>query len=383
MEFVFPYLFICIVFFLLFLVTMVHIAVVTSIAVVSSVATASIVCFKMFCRCKMALLGRCRAEVDSELGPAQACIGGDPEKGAAALRRFRWPEVESLTARFAPSAVIGEGGSSIVYLGRLPDSSFAAVKLNRPSERLRRAFRRELDVLRPLRHANVVRLLGYCDDREEQGVLVFEYVPEGSLHEQLHERGAALPWERRMEAALQVARALEYLHEGCDPPVVHGDVKAANVLLGGSTGAKLCDFGSASAGFSAAVAEPRRAMAVGSPGYVDPHYLRTGMVSKKSDVYSFGVLLLELVTGAEAFDAEREVRLTAAMGTLLREPGRKAAEEVDARLGGEYDAGEAAAAVAVAAMCLAENPALRPSMTEVVAFLRQKKAVRFSSKPST
>lgn len=149
----------------LLLVIMVHIAVVTSIAVVSSVAAASIVCFKMFCRCKMALLGRRRAEVDSELGPAQACIGGDSEKGAAALRRFQWLEIESLTARFAPSSVIGEGGSSIVYLARLPDSSFAAVKLHRPSERLRRAFRRELDVLRPLRHPHVVRLLGYCDDR--------------------------------------------------------------------------------------------------------------------------------------------------------------------------------------------------------------------------
>lgn len=211
---------------------------------------------------------------------------------------------------------------------------------------------------------------------------MFEYVPEGNLHEKLHGRGAALPWERRMEAALQVARALEYLHEGCDPPVVHGDVKAANVLLGGAMGAKLCDFGSASAGFSAAVAEPPRSIAVGSPGYVDPHYLRTGMVSKKSDVYSFGVLLLEVFTGAEAFDAEREVRLTAAMGSLLREPERKAAGEVDARLGGEYDAEEAAAAVAVAAMCLAENPALRPSMTEVVTLLRQKKKPRFPSQPS-
>lgn len=142
-----------------------HIVIVTSIAVVSSVAAASIVCFKMFCSCKMALPRRRRAEVDSELGPAQACIRADPEKGAAALRRFRWPEIESLTARFAPSAVIGEGGSSTVYLARLPDCSFGAVKLHRPSERLRRAFRRELDVLRPLRHPHVVRLLGYCDDR--------------------------------------------------------------------------------------------------------------------------------------------------------------------------------------------------------------------------
>ncbi|KAJ8499691.1 hypothetical protein OPV22_010243 [Ensete ventricosum] len=350
-----------------------------SAAVVSSIILVSFAYFKMFRRYRIPLCGWCRKSDDLELGPAQARVADGPEtvfgkEKSSATRRFGWAEIESVTGKFAPDAVVGEGGSSTVYLARLPDSSLAALKLHRPSERLHRAFRQELDVLLRLGHPHIVRLLGYCDDREEEGVLVFEYVPNGSLHERLHGDGEVLPWARRMAVAYQVAQALEYLHEGCDPQVVHSDVKAANVLLDGRMEAKLCDFGSARAGFSAAVAPPRsaRAMMVGSLGYVDPHYLRSGMVSKKSDVYSFGVLLLELVVGAEAFDAGRELRLTAAMGPVLRDPKGRARKAVDPRLGGDYDAGEAKAAVDVAASCVGDNPGLRPSMAEVVRMLREK-----------
>ncbi|WOL06257.1 hypothetical protein Cni_G14989 [Canna indica] len=350
------------------------------VAVVVSVAVASFACFRMFRRYRIPLCGCFRNRDDLELGPVDARVADGPENDdktseeASAVRRFGWPELELLTGKFAAAAVVGEGGSSTVYLARLPDSSLAALKLHRQSERLHRAFCQELDVLLRLRHPHIVRLLGYCDDREEEGVLAFEFVSNGSLHDKLHGGEEALPWARRMAVAHQVAQALQYLHEDCDPQVVHGDVKAANVLLDGAMEAKLCDFGSARVGFSAAVAPPRsgRAIMMGSPGYIDPHYLRSGMISKKSDVYSFGVLLLELVTGAEAFDAGRELRLTAAMGPVLKDPQGRAAEAVDAKLGGEFDSGEAKEAVAIAAMCVGDNPSLRPSMAEVVRLLREK-----------
>ncbi|CAL9160523.1 unnamed protein product [Musa hybrid cultivar] len=368
-------------------------------AVFSSIIFLSFACVRMFRRWRIPLCYSCCDLDDLELGrvadepEAETEQEKEKEKGTA-VWRFGWAEIESLTGKFAAAAVIGEGGSSTVYLARLGDASLGALKLHRPSERLYRAFRQELDVLLRLRHPHIVRLLGYCDDRgsclcpppmsssslsfsrrfQQEGVLVFEYVPNGSLHEKLHGGGGeVLPWARRMTIAYQVAQALDYLHEGCDPQVVHGDVKAANVLLDGRLQAKLCDFGSARVGFSAAVAPPRSAdaMVVGSPGYVDPYYLRSGMVSKKNDVYSFGVLLLELVTGAEAFDSERErQRLTAEVGPVLRDPEGRAAEAVDARLGSKYDAGEAKAAAAVAAMCVGDNPGLRPSMAEVVRMLR-------------
>ncbi|XP_065006367.1 salt tolerance receptor-like cytoplasmic kinase 1 [Musa acuminata AAA Group] len=359
-----------------------HLALLISLvlaAVFSSIIFLSFACVRMFRRWRIPLCYSCCDLDDLELGrvadgpETETEQEKEKEKGTA-VWRFGWAEIESLTGKFAAAAVIGEGGSSTVYLARLGDASLGALKLHRPSERLYRAFRQELDVLLRLRHPHIVRLLGYCDDREEEGVLVFEYVPNGSLHEKLHGGGGeVLPWARRMTIAYQVAQALDYLHEGCDPQVVHGDVKAANVLLDGRLQAKLCDFGSARVGFSAAVAPPRSAdaMVVGSPGYVDPYYLRSGMVSKKNDVYSFGVLLLELVTGAEAFDSERErQRLTAEVGPVLRDPEGRAAEAVDARLGSKYDAGEAKAAAAVAAMCVGDNPGLRPSMAEVVRMLR-------------
>ncbi|KAG6507705.1 hypothetical protein ZIOFF_033056 [Zingiber officinale] len=350
---------------------------------------------KMFRRCKP-FSGCCFGGSDDfDMGPARARVADGPgtesEKGnpapkqEAVPRRMGWAEVESATGKFSPSAVVGEGGSSTVYLARLPDSSLAALKLHRPCERLHHAFRLELDLLLRLCHPHIVRLLGYCDDRgplsalnrQAEGALLFEYVPNGSLHEKLHGGGGeVLPWARRVAVAHQVAQALDYLHEGCDPQVVHGDVKAANVLLDGRMEAKLCDFGSARVGFSAAVAPPRpgRTMVVGSPGYVDPHYLRSGMISKKSDVYSFGVLLLELVTGGEAFDSERERRLTADMAPVLRDVERRAAEVVDPGLAGEYDAGEAAEVLGMAAMCLGDNPSLRPPMSHVVRMLREKNA---------
>jgi serine/threonine protein kinase len=191
-------------------------------------------------------------------------------------------------------------------------------------------------------------------------VLVLEFAPNGNLHEQLHGSGggtaAPMPWARRVSVALQVARALEYLHERCEPQVVHGDVKASNVLLDAGMGARLCDFGSARAGFSAAVVarpgpgqRPRVRAVLGSPGYVDPHYLRSGVVTKKSDVYSFGVLLLELLTGVQAFRDGRLLTASvapklaaaanAADGTLPS-PRDVVSELVDRRLGCRYDARE-------------------------------------------
>nr|CAB3494198.1 unnamed protein product [Digitaria exilis]CAB3499153.1 unnamed protein product [Digitaria exilis] len=297
------------------------------------------------------------------------------EKGAeAGPRGLSWAQVEAMTGRFT-SAVVGEGGFSTVYLARL-SGALAAVKVHRSSERLHRVFRQELDALQRVHHPHIVRLLAFCDQQEE-GVLVLEFAANGNLHERLHGGGKAsgtMPWARRVSVALQVARALEYLHDRCEPQVVHGDVKASNVLLDASMAAKLCDFGSARMGFSAAV-RPRSSAhtMLGSPGYVDPHYIRSGVVTKKSDVYSFGVLLLELLTGMEAFCAEEGRLLTAVLAPRLRAGADADARGlVDERLGTAYDAGEAAAVAALAVACVGENPSLRPSMADVVRTLEER-----------
>ncbi|RCV07545.1 hypothetical protein SETIT_1G253500v2 [Setaria italica] len=317
--------------------------------------------------------GRADPRVADEPGAGASVSAG---KGGA-TRRFAWAEIESVTAGFS-SRVIGQGGFSTVYLASLSSSRLGAVKVQRSSERLHRAFRQELHVLLSLRHPHVVRLLGYCDEREE-GVLVFEYAPNGDLHERLHGSGgkAALPWARRMAIAFQVAMALEHLHETRDPAVIHGDIKASNVLLDASLDAKLCDFGFAHVGFSAALQPPDAAASrasarsvMGSPGYVDPHFLRSGVATKKSDVYSYGVLLLELLTGREAICADTGCRLAAAVGPTLTEG--KVADVVDRRLGDEYDTHEAATVAALALRCVSDGHGLRPSMAEVVRELQEK-----------
>ncbi|PAN07343.1 hypothetical protein PAHAL_1G328200 [Panicum hallii] len=320
--------------------------------------------------------GRLDPRVADEPGAGASSVPAGKGGGGAA-RRFAWAEIESVTAGFS-SRVIGQGGFSTVYLACLSSSRLGAVKVQRSSERLHRAFCQELGVLLSLRHPHVVRLLGYCDERDE-GVLVFEYAPNGDLHERLHGRGKpALPWARRMAIAFQVAMALEHLHEARDPAVIHGDIKASNVLLDASLDAKLCDFGFAHVGFSAALQPPPEAAAsrasarpvMGSPGYVDPHFLRSGVATKKSDVYSYGVLLLELLTGREAICADTGSRLTAAVGPTLSEG--KVADVVDRRLGDEYDAHEAATVASLALRCVSDGPGLRPSMAEVVRELQEK-----------
>ncbi|KAF0895375.1 hypothetical protein E2562_012406 [Oryza meyeriana var. granulata] len=303
--------------------------------------------------------------------------GGEKEEP----RKLTWREVEALTGGFDEAAVVGRGGSSTVYLARVRGWSPAAVKVHRwcGGERWLRAFRQELDLLRRLRHPHIVALLAYSDDHEEGGALVLEYLAGGTLADQLHGGASPLPWHHRMRIVHDVAGALEHLHDGPGgaPPVVHGDVSASNVLLDGrGLGVRLCDLGSACEGFSAAVA-PTRA-AVGSPGYVDPFFLRTGIVSKKSDVYSFGVLLLEAITGSPAAGIPGPDgsggggNLTARLLPRVRTEGVEGL--VDRRLGDEYDAAEAGDVASIAVECVAAQPGLRPTMAQVRAAIAEKTA---------
>ncbi|KAI4965748.1 hypothetical protein ZWY2020_050976 [Hordeum vulgare] len=258
-----------------------------------------------------------------------------------------WAEVESATGAFS-SRVIGHGGFSTVYLASLSSSRLAAVKVHCSSERLHRAFRQELHVLLSLRHPHIVRLLGYCDDRDEA-------------------------------CSSSAATALEYLHEGRSPAVIHGDIKASNVLLDGNMDAKLCDFGFAHSGVSTTAGRGRssgRAI-MGSPGYVDPQLLRTGVANKESDVYSFGVLLLELVTGREAVCRDTGRRLTAVVCPIVNDGN--VAEVVDRRLGSQYSADEATVVAELAMRCVSEAPGLRPSMADVVHVLQEKTTALISA----
>ncbi|KAK4423228.1 Salt tolerance receptor-like cytoplasmic kinase [Sesamum alatum] len=278
------------------------------------------------------------------------------------MMRLSWDEIRRLTVEF--SVVVGRGGFSTVYLAEFRDSSRAAVKVQcGGGQRLSRAYRQELEILRRLRHDSIVKLLGYCDDREE-GILILEYVSNGNLQEKLHGSNTFLPWKRRMAVAFQLAQAMAYLHRN---GIIHGDIKASNILLDDDLNCKLCDFGSAKMGSS--LQDPNARMMVGSPGYTDPLYLKTGRASYKNDVYSFGVVVLELITGMEAFSPGRGERLTTRAGPMMRDV-EKVGEMVDRRLLGEVDLEEARAMAALSALCVCDSTSIRPSASDILMTMR-------------
>ncbi|XP_021740016.1 leucine-rich repeat receptor-like serine/threonine-protein kinase BAM1 [Chenopodium quinoa] len=195
--------------------------------------------------------------------------------------------------------IIGKGGAGIVYKGNMPNGDQVAVKrlpaMSRGSSH-DHGFNAEIQTLGKIRHRHIVRLLGFCSNHETN-LLVYEYMPNGSLGEVIHgKKGGHLHWDTRYKIAIEAAKGLCYLHHDCSPLIVHRDVKSNNILLDSSYEAHVADFGLAKFLQDSGTSECMSAIA-GSYGYIAPEYAYTLKVDEKSDVYSFGVVLLELITG--------------------------------------------------------------------------------------
>ncbi|XP_059274648.1 probable receptor-like protein kinase At1g33260 [Lycium ferocissimum] len=289
------------------------------------------------------------------------------------LKKYTSDELKKFTMNFSNTNLIACGGFSRVYLAKFPDSTLRAVKImDRSSERLNRIYKQELDILLQIQHDNIVKLLDHCEDEEFGNMLVVEYVPNGTLQDKLHGNRGIIPWRNRMAAAFQLAQAIEYLHEKCPLQIVHGDIKSSNILLDTQLNCKLCDFGSAKMGFSSSILPPtNRVMMLGSPGYTDPHYLTTGIASRKNDIFSFGIIILELISGVEAFSSDSGERLISKAAPILKNVS-KVAGMVDPRLDRNYDLEEAKAMATLAASCLSDFPDLRPSASEILETMRSR-----------
>jgi serine/threonine protein kinase len=227
-----------------------------------------------------------------------------PPAGAAAVERFDYAELEAATSHFAEAALLGRGSHGAVYKAVLPSGRAVAVK--RPSPR-RPEVDNEIRILSSVRGPRLVNLLGFSDPGTGPAarLLVVEYMPNGTLYDLLHSNPRPPGWPRRLRLALQTARALRALHDA-DPPVIHRDVKSANVLLDANLDARLGDFGLAlrvprANGANAAAAAPAPA---GTLGYLDPAYVTPESLSTKTDVFSFGILLLEIMSGRKAIDVQ-------------------------------------------------------------------------------
>nr|POF11808.1 brassinosteroid insensitive 1-associated receptor kinase 1 [Quercus suber] len=298
----------------------------------------------------------------------------DPEVHLGQLKRFSLRELQVATDHFSNKHILGRGGFGKVYKGRLADGSLVAVKRLK-EERTQGGelqFQTEVEMISMAVHRNLLRLRGFCMTPTER-LLVYPFMVNGSVASCLRERPesqSALDWPVRKRIALGSARGLAYLHDHCDPKIIHRDVKAANILLDEEFEAVVGDFGLAKL---MDYKDTHVTTAVrGTIGHIAPEYLSTGKSSEKTDVFGYGVMLLELITGQRAFDLARlanddDVMLLDWVKGLLKD--KKLEALVDADMEGHYVEEEVEELIQVALLCTQGAPMERPKMSEVVRML--------------
>ncbi|KAJ3695227.1 hypothetical protein LUZ60_000604 [Juncus effusus] len=287
--------------------------------------------------------------------------------------RFTLHELNAATGNF--ETPIGMGGSGDVFKGITEDGSTIAVKRIKGQASGEQEFRTEITTIASLQHVNLVRLIGYCLSPIGDRYLIYPFFENGSLDSWLfaeEEKRSRLTWMLRYNIAIDVAKALAYLHNECHHCILHLDVKPANILLDGDFKALLSDFGiSKSIGRDQSSVITR---ARGTVGYLPPEMLVPNAISPKSDVYSYGMVLFELVGGRKNFQTEEiEQGRNSYFPKIAREKmiEGKLMEVVDKSLINHPDLKEDLVTILgqVALWCIQENPELRPTMTQVVDML--------------
>ncbi|KAL1804399.1 hypothetical protein ACET3Z_033046 [Daucus carota] len=299
---------------------------------------------------------------------------------------FTYDDLEISTNYFDPKRKIGDGGFGSVFLGQLADGHIVAVKHLHKQNSKTKSFCNEILILSSITHPNLVKLHGYCSDPRGL-LLVYDYVSNGTLADHLHGvyKKGSLKWIVRVEIALQIALAIEYLHFSVLPPIVHRDVTSTNIFVEKDMRVKVGDFGLSrllicqengvmpgnglnGPGSGCVWTGPQ-----GTPGYLDPDYYQSFRLTEKSDVYSFGVILLELITGMRAVDSRREKSEMALVDLVVPKIQMGLLEDVvDPVLAGDRVAMEGVGAVAeLAFRCVAAEKDDRPNAREVVEELKR------------
>ncbi|XP_031261601.1 protein STRUBBELIG-like isoform X2 [Pistacia vera] len=309
------------------------------------------------------------------LAPAEVTRSDHPSTSlnSGSTIPFTIATLQQCTNSFSEENFIGEGMLGSVYIAELPDGKLVAVKkvgITASRQQSDDEFLGLVSRISKLQHPNIVNLVGYCNEHR-QHLLVYEYCGNGTLHDLLHvdeENHKKLSWNMRIRMALGAARALQYLHEGCQPPIVHRNFKSANILLDEKLAVHVSDCGldlllsGSTTEFSGRYAN----------GYGAPE-LESGSYTCQSDVYSLGVVMLELLTGRKSYDRSRprgEHSLVRWAIPQLHDIDALS-KMVDPSLNGAYPVKSLSRFADIISRCVQWEPGFRPPMSEIVQDLLQ------------
>ncbi|XP_062106952.1 wall-associated receptor kinase-like 10 isoform X1 [Humulus lupulus] len=278
---------------------------------------------------------------------------------------FTSKELKKATDNFNVNRILGQGGQGTVFKGMLSDGRIVAVKMSKILDEGKiTEFINEIVILSQINHRNVVKVLGCCLETEVP-LLVYEYIPNGTLSEYIHNRNDDFPftWKIRLRVVTEIASALSYLHSSTSSPIYHRDIKSTNILLDEKYRVKIADFGTSK---SVNIDQTHVTTQVhGTFGYLDPEYFQSNQFTDKSDVYSFGVLLVELLTGQKAISLTRSQEGRSLATYFIVSMQRNQVFDIldTSVLEGPRD--EILAVANIAKRCLNLNSRKRPSMKEV------------------
>ncbi|XP_019089794.1 PREDICTED: probable serine/threonine-protein kinase Cx32, chloroplastic [Camelina sativa] len=292
------------------------------------------------------------------------------------LKAYTFLDLKTATKNFKPDSMLGQGGFGKVYRGWVDAKTLAPSKagsgmivaikrLNSESVQGFAEWRSEVNFMGMLSHPNLVKLLGYCREDKEL-LLVYEFMPRGSLENHLFRRNEPFPWELRIKIAIGAARGLAFLH-GLQREVIYRDFKTSHILLDSTYDAKISDFGLAKLGPADEKSHVTTRI-MGTYGYAAPEYMATGHLYVKSDVYAFGVVLLEVMTGLKAHNTKRPRGQESLVDWLRPELSSKhrVKQIMDKGIKGQYTTKVATEMARITLSCIEPDPKNRPHMKDVV-----------------
>ncbi|OWM77225.1 phytosulfokine receptor 1 [Punica granatum] len=322
-------------------------------------------------------------EVDPEKEEGRYCNRDIKEQESQLLVMFEhmestdekllYEDISRATENFEQKNIVGCGGFGMVYKATLPDGSKLAIKkLSGDCGQMEREFQAEVEALSRARHPNLVPLQGYCMDGEVR-LLIYSYMENGSLDYWLHEKPdgpAKMDWSTRLKIARGAASGLAYLHQSCEPHILHRDIKTSNILLDQDFEAHLADFGLAR--LICAYDTHVTTDLVGTLGYIPPEYGQASVATYKGDVYSFGVVLLELLTGKRPMDIckPKGSRDLISWVIQMKRDGREG-EVFDQNIYGKQHDKEILRVFEIACCCLNNSPKDRPLTQLLVSWLEK------------